>query len=156
MAVNLGSSNISAVKLGATDVSKIYIGSDVVFGGVAPFDFGNALNFDGVNDRVNITGEPSGNIVIENSATDCSISLWIKLPADLTGIPMIWSGSNLNQDICFFTSLELDIRFGTIRNAFDYVITSETLDRWFHLAVTRDALGDVKAYIDGVQLTKNT
>ena len=33
MAVNLGSSNISTVKLGAIDVSKIYLGSDVVFGG---------------------------------------------------------------------------------------------------------------------------
>ena len=37
MAVNLGSSNISAVKLGATDVLKIYLGSDVVFGDVAPY-----------------------------------------------------------------------------------------------------------------------
>ena len=37
MAVNLGISNISTVKLGAADVSKIYLGSDIVFGG-ASFD----------------------------------------------------------------------------------------------------------------------
>lgn len=123
---------------------------------IEQYNFQNALLFDGVNDRVNITGAPSGNIVIANSATDCSISLWIKFPSDLATIPMVWSGDNLNQDICFFTSSELDVRFGTIRNAFDYLRTPETLDRWFHLAVTRDSLGEVKAYIDAVELTKNT
>lgn len=39
MAVNLGSSNISTIKLGATDVSKIYLGSELIFGGeFSPLD----------------------------------------------------------------------------------------------------------------------
>lgn len=85
MAVNLGSSNITTIKLGATDVSKIYLGSDVVFGDVAPFDFGNALKFDGVNDYVTIP--------TISGYSNLTLNFWIKIQTG-SGYGYIFSDSN--------------------------------------------------------------
>ena len=150
MAVNLGSSNISAVKLGATDVSKIYLGLDVVFGGVAPFEFGNALQFDGINDYVDFNSQLSS-----GSSISFLLNFWFKT-----------SNNNVQSLIESFTIIDgLRIINGTTIRAFfqnngyqnTFTLPSFTDGNWHHVMFGRDIDGTtLKFYFDGVDYSSGS
>ena len=101
MAVNLGSSNITTIKLGATDVSKIYLGSDVVFGGSAPFD-SDAIAFWNANGTTGSIQQSAINQLVldlkggSNSLTTNKTDLWTKIFALYPYAPIDDSTATLN------------------------------------------------------------
>lgn len=74
--MRLGNSAIADLKLGGAQVNKVYLGGDVVWEKPsAAFSFGNALSFDGVNDKV---GFP--NSTLGNGRSTLTMSMWVNIP----------------------------------------------------------------------------
>ena len=117
---------------------------------------GQALEFDGVNDNVDLP------VIVGNSKTIWSISAWIK--TDMTAIGAIWSeaddnvggDSEITMDINVTDAGKLRV---TTRNGGDIdsiaVATAINNGQFHHVAATRDG-STIILYKDGVQIGSNT
>lgn len=124
--------------------------------GTPPFSFGNALQFDGVNDYVSFGG--SNVLADPNSAW--SVGLWFKLDANLTFQTLLRLRSGTaSQPFGVITSNiggYSDISFGSngtfYRGKISFSMTTAT---WYYLTITFDGVSATSAssytvYINGV------
>jgi hypothetical protein len=150
MAIKLGSTDINSVNLGSVGLNRIYSGSDFVFGGVAPFEFGNALQFDGINDYVDFNPQLSS-----GSSTSFLLNFWFKT-----------SNNNVQSLIESFTIIDglRIINDTTIRAFFQnngyqntFTLPSFTDGNWHHVMFGRDIDGTtLKFYFDGVDYSSGS
>ena len=108
-------------------------------GGVVPFAFGNALQFDGVNDFVSL----SSSMTLGKSSS-WTISFWYKTT---TGGTTFLMGNSGAQRLIYMTSTLLLFNDGVVQKGFTF--TNLTNQTWRHIMVSSNA-GSVKAYVDGV------
>ncbi|HEY9114790.1 MAG TPA: LamG-like jellyroll fold domain-containing protein, partial [Bacteroidales bacterium] len=113
---------------------------------------GNALEFDGQNDRV----ECGEDTVMDMGTGDLTISSWVKMDASQLSYPTIVSKggtSNSNAGYWFFVS-DTKIKFimgdGAERLSTYSPIINIYDNAWHHLAVSIDRDGDAVFYLDGV------
>lgn len=151
MAVNLGSSNISTIKLGATDVSKIYLGLDVVFGGVVPFEFGNALKFDGINDF----GSLGSSTELFGAGNEFVISFWFKSSTStLSPTSNFVCTNGAENDLVLMASASsgnngrVRITINGVAFTWNYAWSQDT--NWHHYYFYRDSLANVYLVVNGV------
>ncbi|MEO6346989.1 MAG: LamG-like jellyroll fold domain-containing protein, partial [Aquaticitalea sp.] len=113
------------------------------------------IDFDGNNDYVDY-GPDNFNL---NSGA-FSIEAWVK-PEVISGKQTIFSKRNSNGSNTSGYDLSIDnsgiVSFNTNQSG---TITSSpykiTTNRWYHIAVTRDASGKYRLYIDGIEIKSNT
>ncbi len=118
-------------------------------GGAAPFSFGNALLFDGVDDYV-ITQPNTFNNLFYNASDFYTVSGWFN-PINISSYPMLLSKSVANE---FF--LELGNTAGVVYwrnggNIRTYNSTGWALNAWNHYAIVKNGIGDSgDLYINGL------
>lgn len=109
---------------------------------VVPFSFGNALEFDGVNDEINL----DSSIDISD---DFTFSGWFKI-IDFANTPiLVSSGSRADMYFQLETTTAIRVRYNTIR---DYTVPLMSVDTWHHKLITRDS-GTTHVYLNGVEST---
>jgi len=116
-------------------------------GGLAPFAFGNALDFDGVNDYVQLN---SG--VLIDTTTEWTFSMWIN--PTKTNVSLGGENTNANGLFYLINSTLLRVQFlggSAALSRLNFTIPTVTLNQWHHLCVTKDSSNDVRVYWDGVQ-----
>lgn len=108
-----------------------------------PFSFGNALQFDGVNDFVSHTAYTLG-----GSGVPFSISAWVKYSSTtITNGKLLFGNSSTAAefiDVVSTTSIRVRMN-GTVYSFTTPAITTN----WFHLAITKDASNFLRVYING-------
>ena len=118
-------------------------------GGVElPFTFGNALEFDGVNDYVALN---SGAVVL-TTAFDWTISLWIK--PSKTGVSLGGDNSSANDLLYLINSTLFRVQFAggsAALSRLNFTIPTVTLNEWHHVCITKDSSNDVRMYWDGTE-----
>ncbi len=118
--------------ISATTISPL--NRRIVDGVAPPFSFGNALQFDGVNDRVTIPSITSG--------TTWSFSAWFNYST--FGGMLISSGVDF---VRLTSATNVNIRFS---NQYNFTISSINLNEWNHLCVRVDS-GVAKVYVNGLE-----
>lgn len=111
--------------------------------GQAPFSFGNALQFDGVNDYVSFTP-------ISNGDVDHSYSMWIKHNQAVTGfnIAYIRSAISSAEYIGTHTASSIRYRVGAIA---DFTVPTFVVGNWFHLVITYKSGVGTRLYFNGTE-----
>ncbi len=113
-----------------------------------PFAFGNALEFDGVNDYVDLG---SGAAVL-TTAFEWTISLWIK--PTKTGVSLGGGNSSANDLLYLINSTLFRVQFAggsAALSRLNFTIPTVTLNQWHHVCVTKDSSNDVRLYWDGTE-----
>lgn len=109
-----------------------------------PFEFGNCLQFDGINDYINWASSVS-------LTGQFTISFWYR-PATLpTGgglMTILGRTGSFAYGIYENASYQWNFRLSTI-NAFTF--TAESLDTWYYYTITRDASNVVRFYRNAVE-----
>lgn len=121
------------------------LGATSSSGGVAGYDFENALSFDGVNDQLT-----SSSIT---ATGDFTFSFWLK-PELATGTQnRFWLVENSSNDRVFFypTVVYWRATGGTNQNAWNHDYRNG-VGAWHHYCISRIS-GVVKLYVDGVAQT---
>lgn len=113
--------------------------------GVSAFSFGNALQFDGVNDYVSFTPINNGNV-------DHSYSFWIKLITTPSGfnIAFLRSSSNAAEYIGVNGATVIRYRVNTIA---DFTVPTMTTNVWYHVVITYVNGSGTRLYFNGVEST---
>ncbi|MBS4043265.1 MAG: PKD domain-containing protein, partial [Chitinophagaceae bacterium] len=107
-----------------------------------------ALHFDGLNDNIELSNQ-------FNNLSDITLAVWVKLNSygsNGTGFSEIWSKESSNAFSINNSTRKFHVNFGN-GTSWGTAIESSTiipLNTWTHLAATRDALGNVKIYINGI------
>ena len=131
---------------GVSPYNKIRVGSG---GGVElPFAFDNALEFDGVNDYVDLG---SGAAVL-STAFEWTISLWIK--PSKTGVSLGGDNSSANDLLYLINSTLFRVQFAggsAALSRLNFTIPSVTLNQWHHVCITKDSSNDVRVYWNGTE-----
>ena len=113
------------------------------------FAFGNALEFDGVNDYVSHTSYTLG-----GSTVPFSLSIWSKFGSTVVtnGKNLIGISSSATDFIDIISATSIRIRLNN--TVYSYAIPSITTN-WFHLAVSKDTSNDMRVYINSVESTSS-
>lgn len=117
-------------------------------GGVAPFAFGNALEFDGVNDYVSLN---TGGITL-STAFDWTFSLWIK--PTKTNVSLGGDNNSSNDLLYLINSTLFRVQFAggsAALSRLNFTIPTVTLNQWHHICITKDSSNDVRLYWNGVE-----
>jgi hypothetical protein len=122
----------------------------------------NALNFDGINERVNL---PIGSVI--NLLTNCTIATWVNWSGSGNSWQRIWdfgTGTTYNMFLTPNNDSNNRLRFAITRtgssgeqqtNATTPAVFPH--DGWHHVAVTIDADNDIHSlYLDGILVGQNT
>ena len=126
--------------------------------GAAPFSFGNALQFDGVNDFVSITN--LSNLSISNKF---SVSFWCKMVGTISSfeiLTQVTSGTSYQDGFGIYWNNSSSLRFWV--NSYNSNFVSETVTsptNWKHyVAVYDGTLGsdNIKLYIDSVSTSSDS
>ena len=153
MPIKLGSTDITTLKLGSTDVSQAYLGSTALLS--SGYDFGNALQYDGVNDYCSLPATQQ----IAASSTEFTISIWMN-PLQNSENGQFWVFENSNaRDMWFFypTATYFRLNGSTNQNVWSYGYDQAGhTGTWHHYVVTRDSTNVIEMYVDGVKQTKST
>lgn len=111
------------------------------------YTFGNALEFDGVDDLVTFGGT--------TTSSSWSLSYWFKYDGTQGGIPF---GQTGNSNYLGYMPLPFPstiyVRLGGT-NIFDFP-TNHNDDVWYHILITKDASHNMKCYRNGVESTTGT
>lgn len=123
-------------------------------GGSAPFEFGNALQFDGVNDFVLFSYNASYNF----GSSDFALSAWVK--KDKNNVQQMIIARDGNTDRCFAfsftTSNTIRIFYKkAVSNCFQDTTNTITDTNW-HWIVAQKRSNQFEIYIDGVAATLGT
>ena len=112
-------------------------------GGVPSFSFGNALEFDGVNDYVSFAP-------INNGDADFSLSFWFKPNEVITGstIAFMRPGTNPSYFIGTFNNTKLRYNVGTATN---FTVPAMAVGNWYHVVFTYDSGVGMRAYFNGIE-----
>jgi len=139
MAIKLGATDITTLKLGSADVSQAYLGATPLLS--TSYDFQNALQFDGVNDYVSIGSSVS-------VSAEATVNMWVKfadlntrLVSDTSNIAVIWTPTS--------TSVRIYCG-GGFRN---FVVPTMSLGTWYMITATRDASNGWRVYLNGTEST---
>lgn len=114
--------------------------------------FGNALQFDGINDRVDCGSDPA----LDMGKGDFSISIWVKMGSSQVSYPTLISkggSNNTNAGLWLYISsngLKLNFSDGTSRIAASSASINIMDDTWHHAAISIDRDGNAIFYVDGV------
>lgn len=113
------------------------------------FAFGNALEFDGVNDYT----ETAVNFSVTGGFI---ISFWAKTQTALD-VGQWWFSERGSNDLIFFyeTTVYLRCTGSSNQNVWNYDYRTNN-GAWTHYAFTRDGSGDINFYVNGVVQTKST
>jgi len=124
------------------------IGTTVNFPEVTNGQFGNALSFDGVDDKVSISNSPS----LELSSTDeVTLEAWI-YP---TGDPTDSRGTIISKSGSYYMQHYIDDRIAVYTyhdggsSTYFYSTSTVTRNAWNHVAFTENSSGYRKIYING-------
>ena len=109
------------------------------FGGAA-FDFGNALEFDGVDDYVSI----DGNVAVNSFA----FSYWFKY-VGTAGVPFGFTGNNFYLGLVSF-SLQIKFRY-TNTIIFNFATNSIPELQWHHVYLELKDNNEARCFVDGVE-----
>lgn len=107
--------------------------------GAPSFSFGNALQFDGVNDTVTL----SSRIALSGQFT---ISGWVKYAAYSSCI-LLTDGANQNFAFRQVTSTQQNMRI--LGSNYTFNGASVPLNTWVHVVYTRDSSNVVRCYLNG-------
>jgi hypothetical protein len=119
--------------------------------------FGNALDFDGTNDRYLDVGivNPTG-----GGTSDWTISAWVQrlggfgTRQGIIGTKSAGAGSSAGWNFGFHDGAEANLLFTVIANGASQInivgATTVTDSNWHHVAVTLDRSGNGQPYLDGV------
>ncbi len=109
------------------------------------YDFGNALRYDGVNDRVDFTTEISW-----AASQEGIMSIWVKfsvIPA--VGVDVIvGSSSQAGEFIAVVNSTTIRVANGATA---DFTVPSIILEEWNHLMVSRVSASEYRLWWNGVE-----
>jgi hypothetical protein len=103
--------------------------------------FGNALKFDGVDDRVKLPNS------VLNGLTDITSEFWVKTTDTVAGIVTGANSSNDNEYLIFWDSAN-EIELYIKGSRYTMPVIALTDDNWHHVAVVR-AGSEVSVYVDG-------
>jgi hypothetical protein len=147
MPIKLGSTDITTLKLGSTDVSQAYLGSTALLSTV--YNFGNALQFDGVNDYVNFTEQTY-------TSTVFSASFWIKYTTVNSNRIIFGSNSNSNKYFRLDSATQFSVRTRSAGASIDtWTVPTLSSGQWYHLAVSLDN-GTNLLWLNGNQYSSNS
>ena len=112
-------------------------------GGTAPFSFGNALEFDGLDDFVEFPP------ITFSTSSDFTISQWIKFDA----VFKIWITNSLSGTNYLFaisaTQIRLQTGFGgSAPDRILFTVPSMSINTWYNVVVSRVA-GSITLYLNG-------
>lgn len=114
------------------------------------FTQGNALNFDGGNDGINISASLLSSA---NPGQPYTLEAWIKAPPQ-SGNCIICQHDFPGENRFQFMIDNNKLRWEKGNSSTPVGISSSTIigdDQWHHIAATRDASGNVILYVDGIQ-----
>lgn len=107
------------------------------------FLFGNALRFDGQNDRVDLTSD----VAVTSSA---SVSIWFKVQSFLS--MLIANDTDTNQYIWAPDNVTIGVFLAGEAGAKNFTVPTINTDTWYHLFVTRNGT-ELRLYLNGVEST---
>jgi hypothetical protein len=151
MALKLGSTDITTLKLGSADISQAYLGATPLLS--SGYDFGNALEFDGVNDGLFY----ANNIPNVAANTEFTVSLWLKSETNSEN-GQFWLTDFSNKDYWFFYPTAVYFRLNgssALQNIWNYSYTPNNAT-WTHYMLTRDSSNVINFYVNGVVQSKTT
>ena len=124
-------------------------------GGVAGYDFGNALEFDGTNDgliEVNSANRPN---ILAN--TEFTMSVWLNSQTSLSN-GQFWLTDRQNKDYWFFYPTQVFLRLNGSSSSQNVWSCSYTTynGQWAHYMLTRDSSSVLNLYQNGVLQSKTT
>ena len=153
MAIKLGSTDVTSLKLGSTDVSQAYLGATPLLS--SGYDFGNALEFDGVNDGLIEAGTGTRPNIPSN--TEFTISVWLNTQTAASS-GQFWLTDRQNKDYWFFYPTQVFLRFNgssSTQNVWSCSYTTYN-GSWAHYMLARDSSNVTRLYQNGVLQTKST
>ncbi len=110
-----------------------------------PFSFGNALQFDGVNDYVSLSP-------INNGDVDHSYSMWIKHDQTVSGFSIAYLRSSSSASEYIGTLNNTGIRYRAY-NIADFTVPAFIVGNWFHVVITYESGVGTRLYYNGVEST---
>jgi len=117
-------------------------------GGVGAYNFGNALQFDGVNDYVDFTEQVY-------STTVFSASFWIRYTTVNTNRIIFGSNSNSNKYFRLDSATQFSTRTRSSSSSIDtFTVPTLSAGQWYHVAISLDN-GTNLLWLDGTQYTSN-
>ena len=126
-------------------------------GGVAiPFSFGNALQFDGVDDYVN-TASNTFSSLFYNANGEYTLSFWVK-PYSISNYPVLFSSSTTNGNLFLELGNSTSTLYWGSANGFrTYSGVGFSVGNWNHFTITKTGLGDNgDIYLNGALLPNYT
>ena len=116
-------------------------------GGEVPFSFGNALQFDGVNDYVTVPSIPISG--------EFTLNIWFNSNFTSKSSPMLFSNNAAAKYIrtvrTFGGGSAMYVLLGGSLNQFTFPVWND--NTWYMFTLTRDASNNLKAYINAVEST---
>jgi len=121
-----------------------------------PFEFGNALQFDGVDDYVNTATNTFSNLFY-NANGEYTLSFWVK-PYSISNYPMLFSSSTTNGNLFLELGNNTNTLYWGSANGFrTYSAVGFSVNTWNHFTITKTALGDNgDIYLNGTLLPTYT
>ena len=117
-------------------------------GGVGAYNFGNALQFDGVNDYVNLTEQTYVSTVF-------SASFWIIYTTVNTNRIIFGSDSNSNRYFRLDSATQFSVRTRSAGASIDtFTVPTLSSGQWYHVAVSLDN-GTNLLWVNGNQYSSN-
>jgi len=129
--------------ISATTISPL--NRRIVDGGAPPFSFGNALQFDGVNDYVSFTA-------INNGDVNHTHSFWIKLISTPSGFNIAFLRSNSSFSSYIGLNGATVIRY-RVNAVADFTVPTMTTNVWYHVVITYVSDSGARLYFNGVEST---
>lgn len=116
--------------------------------GVGAYNFGNALQFDGVNDYVDLTEQTY-------TSTVFSASFWIKYTTVNTNRIIFGSNSNSNRYFRLDSATQFSVRARSAGASIDtFTVPTLSAGQWYHVAVSLDN-GTNLLWVNGNQYASN-
>jgi len=117
-------------------------------GGVGAYNFGNALQFDGVNDYVDFTEQTYASTVF-------SASFWIRYTTVNTNRIIFGSNSNTFKYFRLDSETQFSMRTRSSSSTIDtFTVPALSGGQWYHVAISLDN-GTNLLWLDGTQYTSN-
>ncbi len=110
---------------------------------------GSCLEFDGIEEYISFVGPSLG-------ANDLTVSFWMR-PDTLAAETIFGTTSTYTREIQIqdADTLEMNLGEATIHNYFDISSSFQT-NRWQYVTVTKNTAGDVRVYLNGIDVTVGT